>query len=73
MHGIVSAVYDVPVGEVWPMAATLGVKARVYKSSTRFWGNYRAFQGLIQCYCVAGSARSEAPAPSQGSVKLLRP
>ena len=29
MHGIVSAIYDVPVGEVWPMAKILGLKARI--------------------------------------------
>ena len=28
MHGIVSAVYDVPVGEVWPMDS-LALKAKV--------------------------------------------
>jgi len=29
LHGIVSAVYDVPVGEVWPMEAILALKARI--------------------------------------------
>jgi len=29
LHGIVSAVYDVPVGEVWPMARILALKARI--------------------------------------------
>ncbi|HKQ43866.1 MAG TPA: mannonate dehydratase [Rhizomicrobium sp.] len=29
MHGIVSAVYDVPVGEVWPMERILALKAKV--------------------------------------------
>jgi mannonate dehydratase len=29
MHGIVSAVYDVPVGEVWPMDRILDLKAKV--------------------------------------------
>jgi mannonate dehydratase len=29
MSGIVSAVYDVPVGEVWPMAAIRALKARI--------------------------------------------
>ncbi|HKX64339.1 MAG TPA: mannonate dehydratase [Rhizomicrobium sp.] len=29
MHGIVSAVYDVPVGEVWPMDRILALKAKV--------------------------------------------
>ena len=29
MHGIVSAVYDVPVGEVWPMDSILALKAKV--------------------------------------------
>jgi mannonate dehydratase len=29
MHGIVSAVYDVPVGEVWPMENIEGLKAKV--------------------------------------------
>jgi mannonate dehydratase len=29
LHGIVSAIYDVPVGEVWPMAKILALKARI--------------------------------------------
>src|ERR1700760_1730535 len=29
MHGIVSAIYDVPVGEVWPMDSILALKAKV--------------------------------------------
>jgi mannonate dehydratase len=29
MHGIVSAIYDVPVGEVWPMERILDLKAKV--------------------------------------------
>ena len=29
LHGIVSAVYEVPVGEVWPMAAIQALKARI--------------------------------------------
>jgi mannonate dehydratase len=29
LHGIVSAIYDVPVGEVWPMEAILALKARI--------------------------------------------
>jgi mannonate dehydratase len=29
MHGIVSAIYDVPVGEVWPMESILALKAKV--------------------------------------------
>lgn len=29
MHGIVSAIYDVPVGEVWPMDKILALKAKV--------------------------------------------
>lgn len=29
LHGIVSAIYDVPVGEVWPMARILALKARI--------------------------------------------
>lgn len=29
MHGIVSAIYDVPVGEVWPMDRILALKAKV--------------------------------------------
>jgi mannonate dehydratase len=29
MHGIVSAIYDVPVGEVWPMDRILDLKAKV--------------------------------------------
>lgn len=29
MHGIVSAVYDVPVGEAWPMESILALKAKV--------------------------------------------
>ncbi len=29
MHGIVSAIYDVPVGETWPMDRILALKAKV--------------------------------------------
>src|ERR1700712_4227196 len=29
MHGIVSAVYDVPVGETWPVAKIMALKAKV--------------------------------------------
>src|SRR6201995_2085885 len=29
MHGIVSAIYDVPVGEVWPLDKILALKAKV--------------------------------------------
>ena len=29
MHGIVSAIYDVPAGEVWPVASILALKARI--------------------------------------------
>ena len=29
MHGIVSAVYDVPVGEAWPLENILALKAKI--------------------------------------------
>jgi mannonate dehydratase len=29
LHGIVSAIYDVPVGEIWPMEKILALKARI--------------------------------------------
>ena len=29
MHGIVSAIYDVPVGEVWPLDKIQALKAKV--------------------------------------------
>ncbi len=36
MHGIVSAVYDVPVGEVWPIEKIQALKARIEASGLAF-------------------------------------
>lgn len=36
LHGIVSAIYDVPVGEVWPMAGILALKARIESQGLAF-------------------------------------
>ena len=36
LHGIVSAIYDVPVGEVWPMAKILSLKARIESRGLAF-------------------------------------
>jgi len=36
LHGIVSAIYDVPVGEVWPMARILALKARIQGQGLAF-------------------------------------
>ena len=36
MHGIVSAVYDVPVGEVWPIEKIQALKARIEAKGLAF-------------------------------------
>jgi len=36
MHGIVSAIYDVPVGEVWPMDKILALKAKIEANGMAF-------------------------------------
>ncbi len=36
MYGIVSAVYDVPVGEVWPIASLVALRARIEAAGLKF-------------------------------------
>jgi mannonate dehydratase len=36
MHGIVSAIYDVPVGEVWPVAKLAALRDRIEAAGLRF-------------------------------------
>ena len=36
MHGIVSAIYDVPVGEVWPLEKLHALRARIEAAGLRF-------------------------------------
>src|SRR4051812_15081588 len=36
VHGIVSAIYEVPVGDVWPMEKLLALKARIESAGLKF-------------------------------------
>lgn len=36
MHGIVSAIYDVPVGEVWPLSKLDSLKRKIESESLAF-------------------------------------
>ena len=39
MYGIVSAVYDVPVGEIWPIDKIQALKAKIEVARPHFRGN----------------------------------